>query len=312
MAVRISFSGHETFPLRFNWPKKAYDAAARDSEIFGKDEAIAELGVGKNMVRAIRHWGLACGILDDDETTAGSYVETEFGTSIFGEEGFDPFLEDEATAWLLHWKLCGDLSPAPLWHYVFGCWRGRALDPLTVFSALDTWAEQRGVHLPSRSTLKRDLQCLLATYTPRRTSRGHLEDALGSPLSNLGLVRETDGVHQLQQGTQRTLPAHVFGYAVLDHWERAASGQGTLPLRAVLHEEASPGRVFRLSENYAFDLLTEIERLEHPPFEYRDTAGSRQLYRTDAEVTGNDLLQAYYGATAEAAGSAKTEAPLPQ
>jgi len=56
---RISFSGHETFPLRFNWLKKGIDAAAEDPEIFNSDRAIAEFGVGKNMVRAIRHWGLA-------------------------------------------------------------------------------------------------------------------------------------------------------------------------------------------------------------------------------------------------------------
>ncbi|WP_420455951.1 DUF4007 family protein [Rubrivirga sp.] len=63
MSLRPQFSGHETFALRAGWPKKAYDAALKDPEIFGADAAIARFGVGKNMVRSIRHWARALGVL---------------------------------------------------------------------------------------------------------------------------------------------------------------------------------------------------------------------------------------------------------
>ena len=65
MSARPQFSGHETFALRAGWPKKAYDAAAEDAAVFSGDAAIARFGVGKNMVRSIRHWALAAGVLDE-------------------------------------------------------------------------------------------------------------------------------------------------------------------------------------------------------------------------------------------------------
>ncbi len=44
----VSFSGHETFPFRYAWMKKGVDAAAEDSQVFTKDEAMTRLGMGKN------------------------------------------------------------------------------------------------------------------------------------------------------------------------------------------------------------------------------------------------------------------------
>ena len=67
-----------------------------------------KLGVGKNMVNAIRYWGLAFKILEqkanpDDPDAADS--PQRFRDKLLGDDGWDPFLEDPASLWLLHWKL---------------------------------------------------------------------------------------------------------------------------------------------------------------------------------------------------------------
>src|SRR5207249_4154993 len=62
---RLSFSGHETFPFRYMWLRKSVDAVAKDHDALLSDDAMISLGVGKNMVRAIRHWGLASGVLEE-------------------------------------------------------------------------------------------------------------------------------------------------------------------------------------------------------------------------------------------------------
>ena len=38
------FAGHETFSLRYGWPKKAVDATAADPLVFTRDEAVIALG----------------------------------------------------------------------------------------------------------------------------------------------------------------------------------------------------------------------------------------------------------------------------
>ena len=54
----VSFGRHETFALRFGWITKGFKALGQDSEIFESDNATVMLGVGKNMVHAIRYLSL--------------------------------------------------------------------------------------------------------------------------------------------------------------------------------------------------------------------------------------------------------------
>ena len=69
------FSGHETFPLRYGWLKKAFDAirAAEGQDdnrsVFSGEDAIARFGVGKNMVSSMRHWAKASGIIEEPTGT---------------------------------------------------------------------------------------------------------------------------------------------------------------------------------------------------------------------------------------------------
>lgn len=70
-AVQYSFSGHETFPFRYPWLKKGFDAVLEDPSVFQRDEAITILGVGKNMVRSIRHWCLTAEVLAESPEGGG-------------------------------------------------------------------------------------------------------------------------------------------------------------------------------------------------------------------------------------------------
>ena len=65
-ATQYSFSGHETFPFRYPWLKKGFDAVCADGDAFLREDAVTTLGVGKNMVRSIRHWCLAAGVLQEN------------------------------------------------------------------------------------------------------------------------------------------------------------------------------------------------------------------------------------------------------
>lgn len=292
-AARISFSGHETFPLRFNWLKKGVDEAGDDPSIFNADRAIAKFGVGKNMVRAIRHWGLACGTLKNDPDVTGGYKVTDFGNTVFSGSGWDPYLEDVGTAWLLHWKLCANPEPSPLWHFVFAQWAGRDIGMLSVKPAFARWAESEEISLPADTTLKRDLRCLLGTYAKRRSTRSDLEGALGSPFTTLNLIHETDGVYHFQKGSQPSLPAEVFVAAVLEYWEARRPESQSMPIDEVLKRTGSPGRVFKLTENRAFDLLSKAEAWDPTPFSYRDSGGYRQLYRQSV-VSPRSILARYF------------------
>ncbi|WP_309613716.1 DUF4007 family protein [Flavobacterium sp.] len=95
---KLTFSGHDTFHCRHLWLKKGYDFIKKGRK-FTDEDAVVELGVGKNMVSSISFWMRAFGIIDKDG------ILTDFADYILDDNGKDPYIEDEATLWLLHYQL---------------------------------------------------------------------------------------------------------------------------------------------------------------------------------------------------------------
>src|SRR5437016_4735236 len=185
--MQHSFSGHETFPFRYPWLKKGFDAVLADPQVFQREDAITTLGVGKNMVRSIRHWCLAAGVLEEcrDQNVRVLQV-TDFGKLLFAEQGLDPYLEDPATLWLLHWQIASNRARATTWFWTFSHFHEPEFTRETLTAALFKWAQSLSGKAVAESSIKRDVDCFLRTYVTSRHHQGSLaEDSLDCPLVEL-------------------------------------------------------------------------------------------------------------------------------
>ena len=294
-------SGHETFPLRYGWLKKAFDAVSaaeecgRDRSVFLADNAIARFGVGKNMVASMRHWSTAAGVIEE---SAGRAVPTPLGARVFGAAGLDPYMEDPATAWLVHWRLCGNPRKTT-WFWAFNHYPAAYFERNMLVKGLDKLAKDRGWVRASTATIKNDVACFVRTYVSQMPSgKATHEDALESPLTELGLIRSVgrrDGF-RFVRGRKPTLGAGVFCYAVTNFWSRFSAGR-TLSFEALAHEPGSPGRVFLLDENELADRLFELEESSGSCYRWSETAGLKQLIR-ERDVSNEEALgfiEADYG-----------------
>ena len=63
------FARHETFHPRFGWLKKGFDKAIENPDVFLSEAAPSILGVGKNMVKAIKYWCIAFKVLEEIKRT---------------------------------------------------------------------------------------------------------------------------------------------------------------------------------------------------------------------------------------------------
>jgi len=284
---RPQFSGHETFPLKYGWLKKAVDAVlafpkdAPNRSVFLADEAIGNFGVGKNMVTSIRYWTESVGMISpagDD----GRIEVTPLGSMIFGRDGYDPFMEAPTTSWLCHWRLCGRANRTT-WFWVFGYLAEPTFDRDHVHRALAAMAKDRAWPRISEATIKRDVDCFIRTYASRSTTMGNVhEDELESPLVELGLIRAVgrkDGF-RMARGLKPSLGPGVFLYALLEFWRRYAGSQSnSLSFEAIAHEPGSPGRVFLLEEADLADRLAELEDFTAGALSWSETAGLKQLLR---------------------------------
>ena len=179
------FSGHETFPCRYTWLPKAVRNLRENPALFAnEDEAMVRLGVGKNMVRAIRFWA------DASEVTMPSLKQgvfvSEFGNAVFGPAGHDEFLEDIRTLWLIHWKLSTSVTePLFAWHYLLNFWHRPEFTRSEALAAFTQEAQRLGKKL-SAVTLEHHFTTFLHTYVPTRSRKGEvLEDNLDCPLVEL-------------------------------------------------------------------------------------------------------------------------------
>lgn len=157
--MRYCFSGHESFHCRSLWLKKGYDFLAKE-HAFNEPDAVVHLGVGKNMVAAIRFWLKAFGLTVNDELTPLAH-------RIFSDRnGFDRYLEDINTLWLLHYSLI-KTSIASLYHLLFLEFQRERKEfdrqSLHLFIKRKcSVPEQKNVY--NENTVKKDINVLLQNY----------------------------------------------------------------------------------------------------------------------------------------------------
>src|SRR5690606_30453233 len=116
--MKPTFGGHETFPCRYFWLKKGFDFQNKGGS-FSSDSALIDLGVGKNMVNSIKFWLKSFGFNSEEN----KYILQ----NIFKDEnenGFDPFLEDINTLWLLHFLLT-KVEESSIYSYFFNEFNSR-------------------------------------------------------------------------------------------------------------------------------------------------------------------------------------------
>ncbi len=285
---KLSFSGHETFVFRYFWLKKAVDAVWADPRVFAQEDAIVALGVGKNMVRSIRHWGLATGVLDEEPKSRGTVMKvTPFGEFLFGGEktsGVDPFLEDPNSLWLLHWNLISSSERSTTWQWAFNRFPSNEFTRDGLLQSIEDESRRLNLAPPSESTLSRDIEVFVRTYLSSRGSRSvAIEDSLDCPLTELGLLEELSGASllKIRRGPKSTLSTRVFAYCLLKFWDRVAPGLNSLAFSEVAYAQNGPGTVFKLDENSLIERLDKLEILTSGVLGYTETAGLKQLYRKD-------------------------------
>ncbi len=282
---RPQFSGHETFPIRYGWLKKVRDAIALRADdplnrnVFVADEAIASFGVGKNMVASMRYWALATHVIEEKSkgNSKGPYAVTPLGQALFSDEGWDPYLEEPASLWWLHWQIAANPRPTTTIYFVFNHLN------TTTFYREQLTAEIRKycVEIEYRDladfTLKRDTDCFVRTYISRGGDSE--EEALESQMSELGLLQpigKRDGF-LLSRGPKPSLPNEVFLYGLVQ-FAIGRPNSSSLNVETLAHDPGSPGRVFLLDEESLLERLAAIEELSGGQVTWSETAGLRQIF----------------------------------
>jgi hypothetical protein len=307
--MKFRFSGHESFPCRYTWLPKAYKAISVDPEIFADDNrAMVMLGVGKNMVKAIRFWVQAFGIAKPAIGTPG-LVPTDLGHWIFGYGGLDPYLEDVQTLWLLHWKL-SSIKEDPLfaWYFLLFRWSEPQFSRSEILNQFTRESEQMERPLAD-FTKDQHFDIFLHSYVPVRSKKTNevLEDSLDCPLNELQFIVPA-GERLVSEGGRReplyefnsenggVISDQLFVYCLFDYWRSFHASEQTISFREVSSAPCSIGQVFKLNEP---ELRSRLERINLDSgglFEFVSSASVPRLIKTGQldELTEGGLINMMY------------------
>lgn len=284
--VKPTFSGHETFPLRYGWLKKTYDelvSATNDNldakDVFNSPEMISAFGVGKNMVVSMRHWAIHTGVLNKEKN-----IVTETAHEILADDGFDPWMEHPSTIWILHFMLSKNPN-LTTYHWFFNYFNGSAFDRGALNDELRNLCEVRSWKLPSPTTLKRDVECFIRTYVGKDLSQsGYNDDSIESPLSELSLIKplNKNGFFAPNRGPKPTLSTGVFLLCAAEFWKDNYSDNASLSLESMLYDAGSPGRIFLLDETSLLENIYKASEATDGFLGWSETAGMRQFNRSSS------------------------------
>jgi hypothetical protein len=227
-AVELAFARHETFHPRFGWLKKGFDAAKANSNVFLQEDAPIILGVGKNMVKSIRYWCHAFKVLENDRPTV-------FGQKLLEDEGWDSFLENPASLWLLHWNLLKPTCEAAAWYFTFNTFRPVEFSDDELFRGLRDYRDRHGKNTVDDS-LKKDLNCILKMYVEQRNQTSFVEDSIDCPFTELGLMQNAGEAKRyiFRVGAKFNLPAQVIVATCLEYASRVSQGTRTIAVSRLL------------------------------------------------------------------------------
>jgi len=210
---KVAFGRHETFPLRYGWLPKGFRAIQKDPKAFDSEDATTTLGVGKNMVRSIRYWLLATSVAENNRF---GLVPTQLGRSLLTDDGWDPYLEDDATIWLLHWMLSSAPDQATVNFWFFNHFHKTVFSGQEAQTAFIDFCKENVKARFAATTAKKDAAVLLRMYVRSRTA-GPVpqEDTLDSPLAALNLLSysSTGRTYESRMQARPELPVEIVAFA---------------------------------------------------------------------------------------------------
>jgi len=284
--MHYKFSGHETFHCRPIWLKKGYDFAKSD-KLFNDTDAVIELGVGKNMVASIKFWLRAFGFYNLHENALEGLSK-----DLLSDEGFDPFLEDDATLYLLHYLLIKNVEISSIYYLAFI----KLSKEKTEFTTenlkrfIKRECLKEGLEVNDK-TLNNDIKVFLKNYIPSTDTNSGIEDnynGLFYDLRYLNKIKSSTGEtkYRFNINDGRYLPERVFLYVLLEKFESDVS----ISTQAIREQVSS---IFLMERQGTYAMIERLVSKYPKHITFKDDGG-RQEVQIKGDIDKLELLRRKY------------------
>jgi hypothetical protein len=257
----MKFRAHDTFFIRKGWLSKGLKNVKLNSSVFISHDInpMDTLGIGANMVKALRYWLTAAGLTEEQKKGKRGQILTPLGKLIYAN---DPYIEELGTLWLLHYRLATNLDEATAWYYFFNEFKLTEFTRDDFITQVNSFLRINGEEVSDRS-VEDDYNCIINTYISRIKSNPEKvqpESNIDCPLGELGLidiVNKRTKVYKKSSPQKNTLHPLILLAVILDQAENGKS----IKISEIQNGSRNAGKIFNLDIIALTTLLYKIELL---------------------------------------------------
>lgn len=259
----MKFRAHDTFFIRKGWLSKGMRSVTNKPDVFiAHDENPMDvLGIGANMVKALRYWLQAVGVTEEANKGKRTQSFTALGKLIYEN---DTYIEELGTLHLLQYRLASQSEEATAWYFFFNEFSMSEFSREDFVAALQKYIKMRDSETEyAIRSLNDDFQCIINTYLPRYKSgstRVTPENNIDCPFGELGLV---DTLNKRKKTYKKSIPSSdtLNPYVVLAIIADNAHRRTEISLNELLNAPCNIGKVLNLDSITMLDALYNIEKL---------------------------------------------------
>ena len=291
MSEKFKFRAHDTFFIRKGWLYKGMKNILIQPDVFVSktENPMDVLGIGANMVKAMRYWLQAVGLTTEPITGRRLQTLTDLGQIIFEN---DKYIEEMGTLWILHYKLVTTIEEATAWYFFFNEFTLLEFNRDDFILAINNFVRLTGDEVSERS-LEDDFNCIINTYVPRIKSNPEKvqpESNIDCPLGELGLI---DIVNRKEKLYKKSYPKKdiIHPIILLAVIINNAKGKKEIKIASLQNDAMNIGKVFNLDIITLTNLLYKIELLGY--IKVIRTAGL-DVIRIDTDMDFLSCVTEYY------------------
>ncbi len=280
--VKIKLQGHEKFPLREGWLNKGIIMVDKNQNAFQGKNGPDIFGIGNNMVKSLRYWLKAFGLIEE-KPGKGAFL-TETGRLVLDN---DPYFEDYFTLWILHSYIAKNIDEATSWYMFFNRVDVEDLDKEQIESILLREIKKYACGKPfSDRSVKADLDVLLNMYCNNKGNNDPEEKNI-SPFAQLELVKNLEGRYSKNHPSDKKINEWVVLYEVSE----MLKDKENISIEEVIESERGLSKIYQLSSIASNEYLDKIEALDY--IRINRTAGLDVIYKA-ADLSPLKVIEEYY------------------
>lgn len=261
--MAMKFRAHDTFFIRKGWLSKGMKYVCNKPDVFvdKNDNPMDVLGIGSNMVKALRYWLQTVGLTKEPNSGRRIQSFTDLGKAVFEH---DRFIEETGTLFLLQYKLASNKEDATAWYFFFNEFSMSEFTKEDFVTSLQNYVMMNDANASvAIRSLNDDFTCIINTYLPKYRSgaaKSSPENNIDCPLGDLGLV---DVLSKVRRTYKKTIPAisSINPWVAFAVIQEQANGRKEIGLNELLTAPCNIGKVFNLDAISMLELLRCIEKL---------------------------------------------------